>query len=91
MNVLQLAGTLHGTCYVPTYNWSDFFEQHTIKTALKCQYFRFKAKSPEMVYVKQKNSDIEQKIKLVKDTTWSPSANDLPDIITSPGLSLERQ
>ena len=35
VNVPQLVGTLDGTCYVPTYNWSKFFEQYTIKTALK--------------------------------------------------------
>ena len=95
VNVSQLVGTLDGRCYVPTYNWSDFFEQYTIKTALKgiktLQHFRFEAKSPGMVYVKCKSSDIEKVIKLAKDTTWFPSANDLPDIIVPPGLSLERQ
>ena len=95
VNVSQLVGTLDGRCYVPTYNWSDFFEQHTIKTALKgiktFQHFCFEAKSPGMVYVKCKSDDIEKEIKLAKDTTWSPSANDLQDIIVPPGLSLERQ
>ena len=95
VNVPQLVGTLDGTCYVPTYNWSEFFEQYTIKTALKgikgFQHFRFEAKSPGMVYVKCKSSDIEKKIKLAKDITWSPSANNLPKLIVPPGLSLERQ
>ena len=35
VNVPQLVGTSDGACYVPTYNWSDFFDDHTIKTALK--------------------------------------------------------
>ena len=52
---------------VPTYNWSDFFEQHTIKTALNgiktFQHFHFEAKSPGMVHVKWKSSDIEKNIK----------------------------
>ena len=44
-----------------------------------------------MVYVKCKSSDIEKKIKLAKDITWSPSVNNLPELIVPPGLSLERQ
>ena len=63
MNVPQLVGTLDGTCYVPTYNWSEYFEQHTIKTALKgitkLHHFHFDAKSPGTVYVKERSSDSE--------------------------------
>ena len=35
VNYPQLAGTLDGRCPVPTYNWSEHFEGHTIKTALR--------------------------------------------------------
>ena len=35
VNVPQLVGTLDGDILVPTYNWSEFFEDHVIKTALK--------------------------------------------------------
>ena len=95
VNVPQLVGDLDGTCYVPTYNWSDFFDQYTIKTSLKgtkqLHHFRFEAKSPGAVYVKSKNNDSERKITLIKDTSWSPSASDLPSVIAPPGLSLERQ
>ena len=35
VNVPQLVGTLDGTCNVPAYNWSEYFEQYTIKPALK--------------------------------------------------------
>ena len=66
-----------------------------IKTALKgikgIQHFRFVATSPGMVHVKCKSSSTERIIKLIKDDTWSPSAHNLPDIITPPGLSLQRQ
>jgi len=30
-------------------------------------------------------------VTVVKDTTWSPSAHQLSDIIVPPGLSIERQ
>lgn len=95
VNVPQLVGSLDGTCYVPTYNWGDFFEEHTIKTALKgiksFHHFRFEAKSPGAVFVKSKSSDAKRKLNLLKDTTWSPSPNDLPEIIVPPGLSIKRQ
>ena len=87
VNVPQLVGTLDGTCYVPTYNWSEYFEQHTIKTALKGitkHHFRFDAKSPGTVYVKERSSDSERQITLTKDTSWYPSANHLPDIVVPP-------
>ncbi|XP_065892160.1 uncharacterized protein [Dysidea avara] len=31
VNVPQLVGTLEGDYFVPTYNWSEFFEEHTRK------------------------------------------------------------
>ena len=95
VNVPQLVGTSDGACYVPTYNWSDFFDDHTIKTALKgiksIQHFRFVATSPGVVHGKCKSSATERQIKLTKNNTWSPSAHHLPDFITPAGLSLQRQ
>ena len=35
VNVPQLVGSLDGTTFVPTYNWSDFFEDIMKKTALR--------------------------------------------------------
>lgn len=95
VNVPQLVGTLDGTCLVKMFNWSDFFEQHMVKTALtgikQMHHFRFEAKSPGMVFVKNSSTDSEKKIKLVKHTSWSPSSSDLPEKIVPPGLPLERQ
>jgi len=34
-NYSQLVGSQDGTSLVPMYNWSEFFEEYTIKTALK--------------------------------------------------------
>lgn len=34
-NVAQLVGTQNGDVIVPMFNWSDYFEDVTIKTALK--------------------------------------------------------
>ena len=66
VNVPQLVGSLDGTCYVPTYNWCNFFEDHTVKTALKgikgIQHLRFVATSPGMVHVKCKSSSSKRMI-----------------------------
>ena len=63
VNVLQLIGSLDGTIFVPTYNWSDFFEDIMKKTALrgisKLQHFRFTAAKLGMVYVNESSSAAE--------------------------------
>ena len=35
VNHAQLVGEYDGTIHVPMYNWSEFFEGHTIQTAMK--------------------------------------------------------
>ena len=95
VNVPQLVGTLDGECLVPTYNWSDHFDAHTVKTALKGikknYHFRFTSSSPGAVFVKKASGDVEKEISLLKDPSWQPSCHDLPDVVTPLGLSLERQ
>ena len=95
VNIPQLVGSLDGTTYVPTYNWSDFFEDIMKKTALKgiskLQHFRFSSTKPGMVYVKESSSAVEREIQLVRDTTWRPSPHELPEIIQPNGLSAERK
>ena len=44
-----------------------------------------------MVHVKSHNSDVERKMQLAHDVTWSPSPHELPRKIMPPELSLERQ
>jgi len=34
-NFAQLVGSQDGTTIVPMYNWSDYFEDKTVKTAFK--------------------------------------------------------
>ena len=50
MNHCQLVGNQHGDMLVPTYDWAEFFADHTVKTALagikKIAHFRFCSSSP---------------------------------------------
>ena len=95
VNVPQLVGTLEGECLVPTYNWSEHFEEHTIKTALKGikknRHYRFTSSSPGAVFVKKGSGDEEEKINMLKNPSWRPSCHDHPNVVTPLGLSLQRQ
>ena len=96
VNHAQLVGEYGGTIHVPMYNWSGFFEEFTIQTALKgisqMHHFRFTAAHPGVVFVKHSCDDpVERKIKLLKTMTWEPTSENLPPRIIPPGLTLERQ
>ena len=96
VNHPQLIGEYDGTTHVKIYDWSSFFDSHTIQTSLKgiskMQHFRFTADHPGYVFVKNSSdAKTETKIKLLKDMSWNPHKNFLPEQITAPGLSLERQ
>ena len=55
------------------------------------QHFRFTRDHPGYVFVKNSSDASETKIKVLKDMSWKPHKNCLPEEITAPGLSLERQ
>ena len=73
VNVAQLVGSLNGTTFVPMYNWSEYFDDKTIKTALKSitqmHYFRFHSSFPSTVFVKTSSTAEERAVKLLKDVT----------------------
>ena len=95
MNVLQLVGTLDGQCLVPTYNWSDYLDEHTLKTALKGikknHHFKFISHSLGAVLIRKTSGGDEKEIQLLKDLTWKPSYHNLPDLVIPQGLSAEQQ
>jgi len=93
-NVARLVGTQNGTTVVTMYEWSTFFEQHTIKTALKgitkMHHFRFSSAHPGKVFVKNNSSDSEWCINLLRES-WNPTTRDMPEQIIPQGFSLERR
>jgi len=93
-NVAQLVGGQDGSTIVHMYDWSTFFDEHTIKTALKgitkMHHFRFSSTNPGQTFVKNKSSDSERLITIRKGT-WDASSNDFPQEIIPQGLSLERR
>ena len=67
----QLVGTQDGSTVVPMYDWSSFFDNYTIKTALKgiikMHHFHFSRDYPGGV-----------KVNLLKGP-WNPTQDDLPE------------
>ena len=94
-NYAQLVGSQSGDVIVPMCNWSQYFEDNTIKTALKgitqMHHFYFKATHPGKVIVKNSINDTEKSINLVKSLSWSPSWSDVPEPIVPAGMTLERR
>ena len=70
-NIAQLVGSQSGETIVPTFNWSDHFNEHTTKTALKgikkMQHFHFSDQFPGQVKVKNDCDGNERIIDLRKD------------------------
>ena len=92
-NVAQLVGTQNGEVIVPMYDWGKFFEDKTVKTALKgitqMHHFWFSRDFPGKVKVRNSTTDSWRTINLLKDTSWRPS--DFPEQLVPHGLTLERQ
>ena len=92
-NVAQLVGSQQGDVIVPMYNWSSYFENITVKTALKgitqMHHFHFSRSHPGKVKVRNNTMDSWRTINLLKDPCWRPSS--LPEQLMPPGLSLERE
>ena len=95
VNVPQLIGSLDGTKFVPTYDWSTFFDDKTVKTALKgitqLHHFRFSRFHPGKVFVKEISTSPEREINLLKDLSWRPPSQQLPSVVLPNGLSQERR
>ena len=88
-------GSQSGESIVPTFNWSDYFNEHTTKTALKgikkMQHSHFSHRFPGQVKVRSESDGTERTIYLLKEPPWLPAATELPAHIVPSGLSLERQ
>ena len=92
-NVAQLVGTQDGEVLMPMYDWSSFFEDAIVKTALKgikkMHHFHFSKSHPGKVMVRNSSTDEKRMINFLKDPSWCPV--NLPEQVIPPGLPLERQ
>ena len=92
-NIAKLVGSQKGEVIVSMYDWHTYFTNKTVKTALKgitqMHHFQFSSEHPGKVVVQESTTDGKRTISLLKDPSWRPS--DLPQQLSPPGLSFERQ
>ena len=90
-NVAQLVGTQHGKILMPMYDWCSFFEDATVKTALKgikqMHNFHFSKSHPGKVMVHNISTDEWRTIIQLKDPSWCPVKP--PEQVILPDLPLE--
>ena len=93
VNHPQLISDYNGNQFVTFYNWSSLFDDTTaaIKGITKMQHFCFNRTCPGHVFMKSSRDESEQKVNLIKDSSWKPCKHDLPPIIDPPGLPLDRK
>lgn len=91
VNVVQVKGK-DGTVVVTTYDWTSFLEEHVDKcVGIKSfHHLLFSSAAKGHVSVRERSDSPEEDILLLKDA-WSPSASDLPPVLTPKGLNLTRQ
>ena len=92
VNTTQVTGTPEGTVIVPTYDWQTFLYQHTKKlVGIKSfHHLRFSSSNREHVFAQLKSDAPEVDFDLLKNE-WTPTATDLPERLTSSGLSPTHQ
>lgn len=92
VNVAQAVGNMDGTVIVPSYDWTTFLAEHIDRcVGIKSfHHLRFSANRKGHVFVQEKSDSEEVDVVLLKDD-WSPSATELPELITPSGLTPNRQ
>ena len=82
-NTAQLVGTQSGEVVVPTYNWTTLLagRLRKMKHIMKYQHFSISAATPGSVSVKLESDTQEETVSLLIDTTWTPSAGDIPHVV----------
>lgn len=82
-----------GTNIVPTHDWTDFFASRLKKfIGIKdYHHFRFVAGEPGVVYARKHSDTAEEKVELLKDSSWSPGPQEYPAVVHPEGLSAKRQ
>ena len=93
VNVAQLVGTQSGEPVVPVYNWASYLGVHfrSIPHLKQYQHFIFSATHPGVVTLKVHSNSSEETFTMLDSGSWSPVASELPPLMKSSGLPLERQ
>ena len=91
-NHFKLVGNDDGAVVVHCFDWTSLLCSHfrRIVGIQNFHHFYFSASNPGVAVVKECNDTPETEFRLLKDD-WVPNPDEYLDVITSKGLSLERQ
>ena len=91
-NYSQLVTSEDGKLLVPIYDWTSYFSSHFRRLQGITQYhhFHFNANQPGEVIIKERFDTAETTVRLLKHD-WVPNSEELPEVITPKGLSLDRK
>ncbi len=93
VNTGQIVRTQDGEVVVPMYDWNTFLGVHFRKVPQMKSYhhFSFSASTPGVVTLKKFSDSPSSTYRHLVDDTWTPTADDLPPLVTPAGLSRYRQ
>ena len=91
VNEPQLVGTQDGSTVVSMYNWAAYFDENTMKVpqTKSYQHVWFSSAHPGKVFVRSSRNGVEKEINILRSN--HNFLETFPSIITSTGLSHERQ
>ena len=91
-NVAVLVGTHDQKIYVPTFDWSSYFEKlkfKSIDNLLQYHHFRMSAEDPGFVTCLKTFDDTPVRVRVVEDI--AAITRNLPEVIPPKGLSRNRK
>ena len=92
VNTAQLASMQDGEVVVPTYDWAQFLGEHCRKVPqMKSYHHFFSRDAPGVVALKKFRDSSSTTFRILADSSWKLSADDLPPQILPSGLSNEWQ
>ena len=81
VNVAQPTGLEDGTVLVTTYDWQEYFKNFCTKVAGIKKFHHIRA----YIFVKERAGSPEVKRSILKDESWSPKADELPQVLSPAG------
>ena len=93
VNTTQPTALEDGSVIVNAYSWQEYFANYCTKVVgiKKLHHVRVDSTHPGYIFVKEKSGSMEEKRCILKDKTWSPTAEQLPPVLSPSSLSLQRQ
>ena len=92
VNTAQLVGTSKGEVIVQVFDWAEFLGDHfrRVPQVMSYHHLTISALLPDTVSLKQFSDSPTSEFKILRDTLWNPTSDQLPPSIKPSGLSSAR-